>query len=327
MSRDRVTELCVELLSWARMTEPPVKFLASDRTPRWASVTAQCDRTPHRVIWHGPVWQDSASSHLSHRSAKGDLERSSKDQARQCFARRPQTSSGVSARTEQDIGLLTISALAEGDSFGQTKQYLPWTISAPFSGLKLRLTFLWSIQQQHSFWHMETWHHREAESSSLFSDSWPRQGRLPEREQSQLVLDQVLLNLANMPPFYANSDQSHLISNCRTWLTYIRCLDNGYNSDPDWYKLLRGRFRSCLPCHTCLSVSFVSRPSRSHLLLAFFTVLGFRISLINFIAYLTLLPLWILTYCWHSSCFIIFEFLWLKSLYFQPFSSCTSVFQ
>ena len=163
---------------------------------------------------------------------------------------------------------------------------------------------------------METW-----------ADSWPRRGRLSEREQSQLVLDQVLLNLANMPPFYANSDQSHLISNCRTWLTYIRCLDNGYNSDPDWYKLLRGRFRSCLPCHTCLSVSFVSRPSRSHLLLAFFTVLGFRISLINFIAYLTLLPLWILTYCWHSSCFIIFEFLWLKSLYFQPFSSCTSVFQ
>ena len=76
---------------------------------------------------HGPVWQDSASSHLPRRSAKGDLERSSKDQARQCFAQRPQTSSGASARTEQDIGLLTISALAEGDSFGQAKQYLPWT--------------------------------------------------------------------------------------------------------------------------------------------------------------------------------------------------------
>jgi len=42
---------------------------------------------------------------------------------------------------------------------------------------------------------------------------------------------------------------------------------------------LRGRFRSCLPCHTCSSVSFVSRLSRSHLLLAFFAVLGFRISL------------------------------------------------
>jgi len=33
---------------------------------------------------------------------------------------------------------LTISALAEGDSFGQAKQYLPWT-SHLFNELKLRL--------------------------------------------------------------------------------------------------------------------------------------------------------------------------------------------
>ena len=174
---------------------------------------------------------------------------------------------------------------------------------------------------------METWHHREAEPSSLFSDSWPRRGRLAEREQSQLVLDRVLNKACKSGPFYANSDQSHLISNCRTWLTCIRWLDNGYNSDPDWYKLLRGRFRSCLYCHTCLSVSFVSRLSRSHSLLAFFAVLGFRISLFNFTVYLAFLSLWPLAYCWHSSCLIVFEFLWLKLLYFQPFSSCTSVFQ
>ena len=79
-----------------------------------------------------------------------------------------------------------------------------------------------------------------AEPSSLFSNSWPRPGRLSEREQSQLVLDQVLNQACKSAPFYTNSDQSHLISDCRTWLTYIRWLDNGYNSEPDWYKLSLG---------------------------------------------------------------------------------------
>jgi len=88
---------------------------------------------------------------------------------------------------------------------------------------------------------------------------------------------------------------------------------------------LRGRFRFCLPCHTCLSVSFVSQFSRSHSLLAFLTVLGFRVSLVDFTIYLTFLSLWILTYCWLSSCFVIFKFLWPESLYFQPFSSCPAI--
>jgi len=40
-----------------------------------------------------------------------------------------------------------------------------------------------------------------------------------------------------------------------------------------------GHFRSGLLCHACLSVSFVSRSSRSHLLPAFFAILGLRVSL------------------------------------------------
>ena len=88
-----------------------------------------------------------------------------------------------------------------------------------------------------------------------------------------------------------------------------------------------GRFRSCLSCLTCLSVLFVSRPSRSHLLLAFFAVLGFRVSLVNFTVCLAFLSLWTLAYCWHSSCFIVFEFLWLKPLYFvSVFNSCPATF-
>jgi len=56
-----------------------------------------------------------------------DLERSSKDQARQHFASRPQDFQWSTTRTEQGICLLTIPVLAEDGSLGQAKQHLPWT--------------------------------------------------------------------------------------------------------------------------------------------------------------------------------------------------------
>ena len=174
---------------------------------------------------------------------------------------------------------------------------------------------------------METWDHREAEPSSLFSSSWPRRGRLSEREQSQLVLDQVLNQSCKSSPFYTNSDQSYLISDCRTWLTYIRWLDNGYNSEPDWYKLSVGvSGLICVVIFVYQPRLSVSSAGRIQLLRSLqFSI--FRISLVNFTEFLAFLSLWALAYCWHSSCFIVFEFLWLKLLYFQPFRSCTSFFQ
>ena len=174
---------------------------------------------------------------------------------------------------------------------------------------------------------METWDHREAEPSSLFSNSWPRRGRLSEREQSQLVLDQVLIHSCKPAPVYTQF-LTYLVKLRLTYLIDVHPLARQRIQLRTWLvQVLRGRFRFCLHWHICLSVSFVSRLSRSHSLLAFFAVLGFRISLVNFTVYLAFLSLWTLAYCWHSSCFIVFEFLWLKSLYFQPFSSCTSVFQ
>ena len=101
---------------------------------------------------------------------------------------------------------------------------------------------LWH-QQQHFFWHMETWHHREAESSSLFSNSWPRQGRLPERECNrqggqvlQLILAALCLGRADLALFIGNlTNHIWFLIVVPDWRT--RCLDNGYNSEPDWYKL------------------------------------------------------------------------------------------
>jgi len=49
------------------------------------------------------------------------LERSSKDQAKQHFASRPQDFQWSTTRTEQGTSLLTISVLAEGGSFRQAK--------------------------------------------------------------------------------------------------------------------------------------------------------------------------------------------------------------
>ena len=73
--------------------------------------------------------------------SKGDLERSSRDQARQCFASRPQDFQWSTTRTEQGSCLLTIPVLVEGDSFGPAKQYLPGQVT--FKKLTLRQTRLY----------------------------------------------------------------------------------------------------------------------------------------------------------------------------------------
>ena len=173
---------------------------------------------------------------------------------------------------------------------------------------------------------METWDHREAEFSSLFSNSWPRRGRLSEREQSQLVLDQVLNQSCKSAPFYTNSDQSHLISDCRTWLTYIRWLGNGYNSEPDWYKLSVGV--SGLVCIVILvyqSRLLVSSSSRIQILRSpqFFI---FQISLVNCHGrFFFLCKLGLVTGILHIFLFSDF-FGWNRCNFVSLFSSCPATF-
>jgi len=50
------------------------------------------------------------------------------------------------------------------------------------------------------------------------------------------VLDQVLLQSCKPAPIYTQF-LTYLV---KLGLTYIRCLDNGYNSEPDWYKFSVG---------------------------------------------------------------------------------------
>jgi len=66
---------------------------------------------------------------------------------------------------------------------------------------------------------------------SFISNSWPRGSRLPEREPSQLVLDQVLIQASKISPIYTQFQPIVL----QFWLTYIRCLGDGYESGHDWY--------------------------------------------------------------------------------------------
>jgi len=114
MSRVRVTELRATLLSRFRVTELRVKLLSRARV------------TELRVKLLSRVRLSEISLVVNDQS-KGDLERSSRDQARQSFASRPQDFQWSTTRTEQGSGLLTISVLAEGSSFGPAKQHLPWT--------------------------------------------------------------------------------------------------------------------------------------------------------------------------------------------------------
>ena len=71
---------------------------------------------------------------------------------------------------------------------------------------------------------------------SFISNSWPRGGRLPEREPSQLVLDQVLLWTCKHCPIYTQLQPITL----QFWLTYIRCLGDGCKSEQDWWMLSLG---------------------------------------------------------------------------------------
>jgi len=112
MSRARVTELRVKLPSRARVTELRVKLPSRARL--------------------------SETSLVVNDQSKGDLERSSRDQARQSFASRPQDFQWSTTITEQGSCLLTIPVLAEGDPFGLAKQYLPGQVT--FKKLTLRQT-------------------------------------------------------------------------------------------------------------------------------------------------------------------------------------------
>jgi len=71
---------------------------------------------------------------------------------------------------------------------------------------------------------------------SFISDSWPSWDRLPEREQSQLVLDQVLFQACKISPIHTQFQPIML----QFWLTHIRCLGDGYESEHDWYMFSLG---------------------------------------------------------------------------------------
>ena len=103
MSRAKVTDLRVKLMSRAKVTELRVKLMSRARLSKTYLVVSD--------------------------QSKGDLERSSRDQARQCFASRPQDFQWSTTRTEQGSCLLTIPVLVEGDSFGPAKQYLPGQVT------------------------------------------------------------------------------------------------------------------------------------------------------------------------------------------------------
>jgi len=121
---------------------------------------------------------------------------------------------------------------------------------------------------------------------------WPRWGRLPEREQSQSALDQVLIQSCKISPIYTQFQPIML----QFWLTHIRCLGDGYESEHDWYILSLGA--SGLVCFVMLvyqSRLSVDPAGRN--------------------------------YFWRSSQFLFFGFPRLNSLYFHLFSSCPAAFQ
>ena len=128
LSRARVTELRVELLSRLRVTEPRVEL------PSWPSVTELRFELPSRPsVTELRIELPSRPSVTELRIEFVSLFFGYKRRlvhefaSPHKFAEVLKVTWNVCQRIKQGIGLLTISVLAEGDSFGQAKQFLPWT--------------------------------------------------------------------------------------------------------------------------------------------------------------------------------------------------------
>ena len=92
------------------------------RASLWAFVTGQSDITSPWVRVTGQTVRDLPCSQWP---VSSDLERSSKDQAKQSIASRPQDFQWSTTRTEQGTNLLTISVLTEGSSFWTSQIAIP----------------------------------------------------------------------------------------------------------------------------------------------------------------------------------------------------------
>jgi len=112
----------------------------------------------------------------------------------------------------------------------------PWT-SHFFEELTLQQVIgLAHRHAQHLQCNTRAWLHCKAEPSEFCLRQLTEGGRLPEREPSQLVLDQVLLWTCKHCPIYTQLQPITL----QFWLTYIRCLGDGCKSEHDWWMLSLG---------------------------------------------------------------------------------------
>ena len=125
------------------------------------------------------------------------------------------------------------------DSTSSCRERLIWTSQTAFPLDKPLFEEL-TLQQvigvphrhvQHLQCNTRAWLHCKAKPFEFYLRQLTEGGRLPEREPSQLVLDQVLNQACKIAPIYT---QLWPIT-VPFWLTYIRCLSNGYNSKHDWY--------------------------------------------------------------------------------------------
>ena len=171
----------------------------------WACVTRQSDITSPWVSVTGQTVRDLRCSQWP---VSSNLERSSKDQAKQHLASRPWDFQWSTTRTEQGTRLLTIPVLAEGDSFGPAKKHLPWTSHFlknsrcnKLLGIPTKLCNTYNATPEPGYIVRQS-------LLSFISNSWPKGGRLPEREPSQLGVDQVLFLDVKLPLFIPNSDLS-----------------------------------------------------------------------------------------------------------------------
>jgi len=171
----------------------------SVRASLWAYVTGQSDITSPWVRVTGQTVRDLRCSQWP---VSNDLERSSKDQAKQSIASRPWDFQWSTTRTGQGIWLLTILVLAEGGSFGQAKQHLSWT-SHFLKNSRCHKRSGYPDDQSNTYNATpEPGYIVRQSLGSFISDSWPRGGRLPEREPSQLVLDQLLNQACKAVPIH-----------------------------------------------------------------------------------------------------------------------------
>jgi len=199
-----VTEPCFEFVSRDKVTELRVEFVSRDRL----SETYVVVNDQSQATWN----------------ARQRIKPSS------ILPRDPKTSSGALQELNKAPTFWRYQFLQRASPLDKPNSNPPGQVTFWRTHAATRNSATAHKDAQHLQCNTLAWLHCKAEPSRFYLRELTKGGRLPEREPSQLVLDQVLNQSCKISSIYTQFQPIML----QFWLTHIRCLGDGYESEHDW---------------------------------------------------------------------------------------------